>query len=113
MRKLIITAIAAFTAFAGIDTADAQVRIGPGIADFNGSAIIMVQKQPRLRRAKPGMLIISPSEALKMAQRAMPAGAKALGVRLRGNVYVVRFKKGGTVSQVIVDSATGTILSAQ
>ena len=51
---------------------------------------------------------IAPSEAVKIAVQAVP-GAEALGVKLKGSVYVVRLKQGGTVIQVLVDATTGAL----
>ena len=51
---------------------------------------------------------IPPSAAVKLAMQAMP-GAKALGVTLRGGIYVVRLKQDGSITQVGVDPATGEV----
>ena len=36
-------------------------------------------------------------------------GAEPLGVKLKGDHYVVRLKQGGTVIQVLVDATTGQV----
>ena len=45
---------------------------------------------------------------MKLAVAANP-GAKPLGVKLRGGIYVVRLKQDGTIIQVGVDPATGDV----
>ena len=51
---------------------------------------------------------VPPSDAVKLALQAVP-GAEALGVKLKGDHYVVRLKQGGTVIQVLVDATTGAV----
>lgn len=51
---------------------------------------------------------VPPSEAVKLALRAVP-GAEALGVKLKGDHYVVRLKQGGSVILVQVDATTGAV----
>ena len=51
---------------------------------------------------------VPPSDAVKLALQAVP-GAEPLGVKLKGDVYVVRLKQGGTVIQVRVDANTGQV----
>lgn len=51
---------------------------------------------------------VPPSEAVKLALDAVP-GAEALGVRLKGDHYVVKLKQGGAVIVVQVDAATGAV----
>lgn len=51
---------------------------------------------------------VPPSEAVKLALDAVP-GAEALGVKLKGDHYVVRLKQGGAVIVVQVDAATGAV----
>lgn len=55
---------------------------------------------------------LPPSEAVKRAVQAVP-GAEALGVKLKGGVYVVRLKQDGTVIQVLVDAVTGDVTPQQ
>ena len=51
---------------------------------------------------------VPPSDAVKLALQAVP-GAEPLGVKLKGDHYVVRLKQGGTVIQVLVDANTGQV----
>ena len=51
---------------------------------------------------------VPPSDAVKLAMQAVP-GAEPLGVKLKGDHYVVRLKQGNTVIQVLVDAATGQV----
>lgn len=51
---------------------------------------------------------VPPSDAVKLALQAVP-GAEPLGVKLKGDHYVVRLKQDGTVIQVLVDAATGQV----
>jgi hypothetical protein len=51
---------------------------------------------------------LPPSAAVKRAVEANP-GAKPLGVKLSGGIYVVRLKQDGTIILVGVDPATGDV----
>ncbi|WP_374333072.1 PepSY domain-containing protein [Aestuariivirga sp.] len=51
---------------------------------------------------------VPPSQAVKLALQAVP-GAEPLGVKLKGDHYVVRLKQGGTVILVQVDATTGAV----
>ena len=51
---------------------------------------------------------VAPSEAVKLALQAVP-GAEPLGVKLKGDTYVVRLKQDGSVIQVLVDATTGQV----
>jgi uncharacterized membrane protein YkoI len=51
---------------------------------------------------------VPPSAAVKLALQAVP-GAEPLGVKLKGDHYVVKLKQGGTVIQVLVDATTGQV----
>lgn len=51
---------------------------------------------------------VAPSQAVKLAMQAVP-GAEPLGVKLKGDTYVVKLKQDGTVIQVLVDAATGQV----
>jgi len=51
---------------------------------------------------------VAPSQAVKLALQAVP-GAEPLGVKLKGDTYVVKLKQDGTVIQVLVDAATGQV----
>ena len=103
MRKFLIIAVIALTAAFGAGAADAQVRfkvlVNPGV---------MAPKAPRVRinPVRPKMVVILPSRALTIASRMMP-GAKAIGVQLRGQTYIVRLKSRGTVAKIGVNSVTG------
>ena len=100
MRKFITIAIIALTAAFGAGAADAQVRIkvfaNPGVA------------RPKIPRVMvmPKIVKLPPSVAIRTAMKFMP-GAKALGVKLRGQTYIVRLKSGGTIAQIGVNSVTG------
>lgn len=110
MRKFLIVAIVALFAVLGVETADAQVRVRPFAKPG-----IMVPKPPRamrVRPVRPRLMILPPSKAVRAAMRAVP-NAKPLGVKLRGDTYVVRLKSGGTITQVGVDSVTGAVTSIQ
>ena len=100
MRKFITIAIIALTAALGAGAADAQVRIkaygNPGVARL---------KIPRVM-VQPKIVNLPPSAAIRAAMRMMP-GAKALGVKIRGQTYIVRLKSGGTIAQIGVNSVTG------
>ena len=51
---------------------------------------------------------LPPSAAVKLAMQANP-GAKPLGVKLRGGIYVVKLKQDGTIIQVGVDPQSGDV----
>jgi len=51
---------------------------------------------------------VAPAQAVKLALEAVP-GAEPLGVKLKGDTYVVKLKQDGTVIQVLVDAATGQV----
>jgi uncharacterized membrane protein YkoI len=51
---------------------------------------------------------VAPSQAVKLALQAVP-GAEPLGVKLKGDTYVVRLKQDGSVIQVLVDATTGQV----
>ena len=53
-----------------------------------------------------------PSDAVKRAMQAKP-GAKPLGVKLEGGIYIVRLKQDGTIVQVGVDPVTGDVVPAE
>jgi hypothetical protein len=74
----------------------AQVRIQPYVA------------APLPKRVAPPVLLIKPSQALRIAMQSAPA-AKALGVQLRGPLYIVKLKQGNTITQVRVNAADGSI----
>lgn len=55
---------------------------------------------------------LPPSAAVKLAVAANP-GAKPLGVKLSGGIYVVRLRQDGTIILVGVDPATGDVFPLQ
>jgi hypothetical protein len=105
MRKFLTVAVIALTAALGSGAADAQVRIraviNPGVMMQKGPRV-----HPRINPVRPKLLILPPSAAIGRAVNMMP-GSKAIGVKLRGQTYVVRLKSGGTIARVGVDSVTG------
>ena len=103
MRKLLAIAVVALSAALGaVGTVDAQVRIKPNVGQ--------TYKAPRVQPIKPRINILPPSAAVMRAMRVVPK-AKALGVKLRNQTYIVRLKSGGTITQVGVDSVTGDVTS--
>lgn len=97
-RVLLALAIAAAAVFGAAD-ASAQVKlrviVNPKI--LNGPVI----KAPIIR-------VIPPSLALNRALMLAP-NAQALGVKLKGGLYIVKLKQGNTVRQIHVDAATGDV----
>lgn len=104
MRKFLAVIVVTLFAAAGMVPADAQVRIKP----YGNQGQVFKGNRQRGQQVKPRMLLLPPSAALKRALRAMP-NAKPLGVKLRGDTYVVRLKSGGTIIQLGVDSVTGAV----
>ena len=90
--KIVAVAAAAFIA---AQSASAQVRIQPYVT------------APRVMVVPPVMMI-KPSQALRIAMSAVPA-AKALGVQLRGPLYIVKLKQGNRIMQVRVNAIDGAI----
>ena len=93
MRKGIFIAALMLATMAGAGSAFAQVRVVP--------------MAPKLK--PPVILMIPPSAALTAAMRGAP-GAKAIGVKLRGNVYIVKLKQGNTIVQKRIVAGNGTVL---
>lgn len=94
MKKfLAIALVAAATVFA-TGSADAQVRIRANTG-------------PKVNRVVP-KIIIPPSLALQRVLAQIP-GAKPLSVRPKGNMLIVKVKKGGNIIQFNVNSATGAV----
>lgn len=60
----------------------------------------------KVRPNQPKLIIIPPSAAIKRAMRMNP-GAKALGVRKKGSIYIVKLKQGGRIIQQNVNAASG------
>ncbi len=96
MRKGIFIAALMLTAMMGADSAFAQARVmAPNMA-------------PKMAKP-PIILMIPPSAALSAAARSAP-GAKAIGVKLRGNVFVVKLKQGNTILQRRIAAGSGAVL---
>jgi hypothetical protein len=83
--------------FAALGLAAALAALPAGAQDSGGGVQGYEQQQG-----------LPPSAAVKRAVAANP-GAKPLGVKLRGGIYVVRLKQDGTIIQVGVDPATGDV----
>ncbi len=112
MRKFLMSVAVSLAVVLSAPAADAQVRIQTYIPP--PSPDIIVPKQPRLKapraqQVRPKNILLPPSAALKRALGAVGPGVKPLGVKLRGNTYVVRLKQGGTIRQLGVDSVTGVV----
>lgn len=108
MRKLLTIAVVALSAALGaVGTVDAQVRIKPNVGQTIKNPAI---KMPRVQPVKPRLNVLPPSAAVMRAMSVVPQ-AKALGVKLRNQTYIVRLKSGGTIRQVGVDSVTGNVTS--
>ena len=106
MKKFITIIIVALTAVLGTGLSEAQVRIKP-VMNPN----VMVPKAlkiPRVQPFVPRIILLPPSVALKRAL-AMNPGAKPLGVKLRGQTYIVRLKLDGTITQLGVNPVTGAV----
>jgi uncharacterized membrane protein YkoI len=100
MRKLFFIAVLSLATLVGAEAAIAQVRIpnySPNLIAKRGQAI---RKVPAI--------VIPPSMALNRAMMVLP-GAKAIGVRLRGPLYIVKLKQGNRIMQVRVNAKTGSI----
>ncbi len=78
-----------------------------------GPAVAQVRIQPYVAAPKPvfvpKIILIKPSQALRIAMKAMP-NAKALGVQLQGNVYRVRMKDAKQVRLLLIDATKGGII---
>ncbi|MBI2719349.1 MAG: hypothetical protein HY245_13225 [Rhizobiales bacterium] len=101
MRRLLIIAAALFTISSASGTASAQTK--PMI--YLPPVTLQKIQQPRL----PIINFIPPSVALSRAMTIAPQ-ATALGVKLKGPLYIVKLKQGNQVLQVHVDAATGALL---
>jgi hypothetical protein len=78
-----------------------------------GPAVAQVRIQPYVAAPKPAVvpkiILIKPSQALRIAMKAMP-NAKALGVQLQGNVYRVRMKDAKQVRLLLIDATKGGVI---
>jgi hypothetical protein len=78
-----------------------------------GTATAQVRIQPYVNTPKPAVvpkiILIKPSQALRIAMKAMP-NAKALGVQLQGNVYRVRMKDAKQVRLLLIDATKGGLI---
>jgi hypothetical protein len=95
MKRFVAIALVALTAAFAAGSADAQVRL-------------KVPTAPTINRITPKIVIIPPSVAVKNVIRLVP-GAKPLSVRPKGNMIIVKVKKGGNIIQFNVNAATGAI----
>ena len=94
MRKLLIIAALGLATVMGADPVLAQAKL--------------MNRVPQVNKP-PVILLIPPSAALSAAQRMVP-GAKAIGVKLRGNVYIVKLKQGNTILQKRIVAGNGAVL---
>ena len=88
----------------------AQVRIQPNVSQ-NGM-VPRLKIRPRVQKVRPvnpKLILIPPSVALKSAMVTVP-NAKPLGVKLKGPLYIVKLKQGGTITQLGVHSVTGAVI---
>jgi uncharacterized membrane protein YkoI len=108
MRLIATIAAILAAALVAAEPASAQVRV----QGYGAPKAVKVQPhlQPHLKqpRAKPPIFLIPPSAALSRAL-AMAPNAKPIGVRLKGNLYIIRLKQGNKVMQVRVNAATGAL----
>ncbi len=78
-----------------------------------GTAMAQVRIQPYVPAPKiavvPKIILIKPSQALRIAMRAVPKG-KALGVQLRNGVYHVRVKDANQVRLLLIDATKGGVI---
>ena len=93
MRRFLMIAAVAMAAALAAAPVSAQVRIQP--------YIVPVIRIPIIK-------LIPPSVALSRAMSMAPQ-AQALGVRLKGPLYIVKLKQGNQVIQLRVDAATGAV----
>ncbi len=110
MRKVLAIAFLALLTAFGTQEAMAQVRIQPNV--LQNGMVPRLKIRPRVQKVRPvnpKLILIPPSVALKRAMGAIP-NAKAIGVKLKGPLYIVKLKQGGTITQVGVHAATGVIL---
>ena len=98
MRSFWIIAALGLASILGADLASAGNKLPP--------AAPVLRQLPPPNMAYP--VIIPPSAALSRALGAAP-GAKALGIKMKGPLYIVKLKQGNTVMQVRVNAATGLI----
>ena len=103
MRRVLL-AIMVVAALWGSQEASAQVKLRTYIAPkiINGP----MMKAPVIK--VPVIKVIPPSLALNRAMMLNPQ-SQALGVKLRGPLYIVKLKQGNKIVQVHVDAATGDV----
>ena len=109
MRKFLGIALVALLATFGAGEVSAQVRVKPNAPIVLTPRLKAVPRVQKVRPVNPKLAIIPPSVALKRAVGTIP-NPKALGVNLKGPVYIVKLKQGGTISQVGVHSVTGAVI---
>lgn len=105
MNRFFTIVLAALMAILAAEAALAQARLPAYVPDVGGP--VMAPKTPKTPKT-PNVLLIPPSVALKQAMGVVP-GAQALSVRPKGNVYIVKLKKGGNIIKLNVNSATGAV----
>lgn len=100
MRKRLAMAIIGLAALIGAGAASAQVKIQVYTPNMAPKA---VRNAP-----KPVMQVVPPSVAMRQALAIKP-NAKALGVKLKGPLYIVKLKDGNKITQVRVNARTGLV----
>lgn len=93
MTKFLKLTAAAVLASLLAGSAMAQVRINP----YTGAPKVV-----------PKILLIKPSQALRIAMKAVPNG-KALNLVKQGNFYRVRMKEANQVRILVIDGTSGVI----
>ena len=83
--------------------AAAMLAAAPASAQDKGQ----IYRNPNVEQP-PVLMMIRPREAVRIALDAAP-GAKPLGVRLRGSLYIVKLKQGNRIIRVRIDAASGAI----
>ena len=88
----------------------AALLVAPAFAQSTGipPRAPPVRVTPTAPKPPPVRLVIRPSQAAMIAQRAF-MGAKVLGVKPRGGKYSVTLKLKDKVKQVTVDGTTGSV----
>ena len=99
MRKFLTIVFIVLSAALGAGEAVAQTRIPTYSAQ---------RVTPRVKAVRPKQIILPPSAAIKRAMRAVPK-AQAIGVRVKGSLYIVKAKQGGKIIQIGVNRQTGAV----
>jgi hypothetical protein len=103
MRGILALAVIVVTTGLVTGAASAQVRLPLYVPNVQINPNV-VQPPPRV----PAIRIIPPSVAINNALALMPQ-AQALGVKLRGSLYIVKLKRGNQVIQLRVDAVSGEV----